>query len=176
MSLNKITRVILHWTAGQHTPNDVDRSHYHFLTAKNNQGEYFVVKGKYSPNDNIDCNDGKYAQHTGGGNTSSLGWAICGMSGYKNPQNIGDFPITKEQFELTCSEIAKFCRENNIPITPLTVLTHREFGLAHPTSQSAGKIDICFLPFKVNINGEARYLEADEIGDFIRNKVKWYLK
>lgn len=175
MSLNKITRVILHWTAGSYMPNSIDRSHYHYMTALDNNGVY-IEKGKFSVEDNINCKDGKYAEHTGGGNTGSLGWAICGMLGYKNPQDVGDFPITKEQFELTCSEIAKFCKANNIPVTPLTVLTHYEFGLAHPTSSSAGKIDISFLPYKVSINSEIRYLKPEEIGDFIRNKVKWYLK
>ena len=46
-------------------------------------------------------------------------------------------------------------------------MTHYEFGLAHPNSTSKGKIDITFLP-------PFSWLEKDEIGKFIRSKIKWY--
>ena len=66
-------RIILHWTAGANEPNNTDYQHYHYLV----NGNGVVVKGKYNPEDNLNCNDGKYAQHTGGGNTGSIGVAMC---------------------------------------------------------------------------------------------------
>ncbi len=55
-SLNKIC---LHWTAGANTPCQVDLEAYHFCI--DNLGR--IYKGKYTPEDNIDCYDGKYAKH-----------------------------------------------------------------------------------------------------------------
>ena len=48
-----------------------------------------------------------------------------------------------------------------------TVLTHYEVGKMLPNSTSAGKIDISFIPYEPLIT-------ADEAGDYIRNKVRWY--
>ena len=165
MSLQKLTRITLHWTAGTNLPNAVDRSHYHFMV----DGNGMVQTGKFKPEDNINCNDNKYAQHTGGGNTGSIGVALCGMLGYKNPAQVGDFPITKEQCEAAFKFIAGLCRKYNIPVTPQTVMTHYEFGKAHPTSSSSGKIDITYLPAFPEV-------KASEIGEFIRNKVNWYIQ
>ncbi len=36
-------------------------------------------------------NNGKYAAHTGGGNTGSIGVSMCAMSGFKSPSYVGDF-------------------------------------------------------------------------------------
>ena len=68
-------RIILHWSAGGYTPSQVDFEHYHFLVLKNGD----ILKGKYTPEDNLNCNDGHYAAHTGGFNTGSIGIALCAM-------------------------------------------------------------------------------------------------
>lgn len=48
-------------------------------------------------------------------------------------------------------------------------MTHYEFGKANPKTSSNGKIDITFLhPFPE--------IKEDEMGDFIRNKIRWYYK
>ena len=70
-------RIIIHWTAGTYQPNNTDFEHYHYLV----NGDGMVINGKFKPEDNLNCNDGKYAAHTGGGNTGSIGIAMCGMSG-----------------------------------------------------------------------------------------------
>lgn len=158
-----INRVILHWTAGNYKANATDRLHYHFLI--DDMGN--VLKGRFNPEDNIDCKDGLYAEHTGGGNTGSIGISLCGMLGFKNNKDVGKFPLTKLQCEMAFRIIAEICEKYNIPVTPQTVMTHREFGLAHPKTSSAGKIDICYFPPYPEI-------KAEEIGDFIRTKVKWY--
>ena len=64
---------------------------------------------------------------------------------------------------------AKIAKKYDIEITPETVLTHYEFGKSHPKTTSAGKIDIIFLP-------PYSWVEPQEVGKFIRTKVKWYLQ
>lgn len=159
-----LKRIILHWTAGQNTPNTTDKAHYHFMI----DGEGTIHNGLYKPEDNISCTDGKYAAHTGGGNTGSIGIGLCGMLGYKDKKNTGNYPLTKKQCETAFKLIAQLCKKYKINITPETVLTHKEFGDAHPKSTSYGKIDIHYLPAYPEIT-------TAEMGSFIRSKAEWYL-
>lgn len=157
-------RIIIHWTAGTYQPNAHEFECYHYLV----NGDGLVIEGKYKPEDNENCYDGVYAQHTGGGNTGSIGVAMCGMYVPKNtPLEMTKYPLTKIQCERCFKLIAELSKKYNIPITPQTVITHYEFGLKHPNTSSAGKIDITRLP-------EYSYLRANEIGDFIRSKARWY--
>ena len=158
-----MNRIILHWTAGTNYASDFDRTFYHYLIDR--EGE--IVFGKYSPIDNLDCTDGRYAKHCGGGNTGSIGIALCGMNGYKSSSHVGNYPLTKVQCERAFSLMAELCRKYNIPITQDTVMTHYEFGQKHKNTTSYGKIDIIYLP-------PYPHLSKDDIGRFIRSKVKWY--
>lgn len=159
-----MNRIILHWTAGTNQPCSTDYEHYHYLINKDG----VIVKGKFAPEDNLNCNDGKYAQHCGGGNTGSIGVSMCGMYVPKNT-DIKDtkFPLTKIQCEAAFKLIAELCKKYNIKITPQTVLTHYEFGQAHPKTSSYGKIDIVYLHAYPDIT-------KNEMGNFIRSKVRWY--
>lgn len=157
-------RIIIHWTAGTNQPCNTDYEHYHYLI----NGDGLLIKGKYKPEDNLNCNDGKYAQHCGGGNTGSIGIAMCGMYGFKNKSNVGQYPLTAKQCERCFKLIAELSKKYNIPISKQTVLTHFEFGLLHPNTTSAGKIDITYLP-------PYSFLTAGKIGNFIRDKARWYL-
>lgn len=161
--MSKLERIIIHWTAGTYIPNDVDRSHYHFLIT----GAGKIENGKFKPEDNLNCKDGKYAEHTGGGNTGSIGIAFCGMLGFKNKDNVGSFPLQQIQLEAGYKFIAELCKKYKIPITPQSIMTHMEFGLAHPKTTSSGKIDICFIPYNPS-------LHPMQIGNYIRGKVNWY--
>ena len=157
-------RIIIHWTAGNYYPTDYEKLHYHFLVDKDGK----VYNGKFRPEDNEICRQSGYAPHTGGGNTGSVGVAMCAMAGFKSRIIVGNFPITKKQFE-SCMELcANICKKYRIPVSPQTVLTHYEFGLNHPKTTSAGKIDITYLP-------PYAWVSKEEIGSFIRTKVKWYL-
>lgn len=156
-------RIILHWTAGANFPNATDLQHYHFLIDKGGK----VYNGIYKPEDNLNCNDGKYAKHTGGGNTGSIGVAVCGMAGYKGKLADTKYPLTAVQVERMFSFTAELCKKYNIAVTPDTVLTHYEFGKSHPNTSSAGKIDITILPPYLSV-------KPAKVGDFIRQKVKWY--
>lgn len=156
-------RIILHWTAGTYYPTDYEKTHYHFLVDKDG----LIHKGKFKPEDNECCISGKYAAHTGGGNTGSIGVAICAMSGYKNKKNPGNYPILKKQFESAMKLCAELASKYKINITTQTILTHYEFGIRNPKTSSAGKIDITYLP-------PYPWVEKEEAGSFIRSKIKWY--
>ncbi len=157
-------KIIIHWTAGTNQPCITDYEHYHFLVNKDG----VVIAGKYSPEDNENCNDGKYAQHCGGGNTGAIGISMCGMY---VPKNVcikeTKYPLTKIQCEAMFKLVAELCKKYNIPITNKTVLTHYEFGQANPKTSSFGKIDIIYLPVYPDV-------EKNKMGDFIRNKIRWY--
>lgn len=156
-------RIIIHWTAGTNYASDYDKNFYHFLVDKDGK----VILGRHKPEDNENCNDGNYAAHCGGGNTGSIGIALCGMYGYRSAANVGKYPVTKVQCESMFRFVAGLCKKFNLNITPDTVMTHYEFGQKHPNTSSFGKIDIIYLP---------PYPEQPKecIGNFIRSKVRWY--
>ena len=158
-------RIIIHWTGGTNQPNNNEYQHYHFLI----NGDGLTVNGKYTPEDNLNCYDGKYAAHTGGGNTGSIGVALCGMLNFKSgAPDSTKYPLKAVQIEAAWKKIAELCKKYNIPVTPDTVMTHYEFGKKHPNTESAGKPDITFLhPYPM--------LKPNEIGNYIRGKVNWYL-
>ena len=156
-------RIIIHWTAGGYYPTEYEKEHYHFLIDKHG----IIHNGKFRPEDNEICKLGKYAAHTGGGNTGSIGVAICGMASFINKLSVGKYPILKKQFEKTMEFCASLVKNYNLEVTPQSVLTHYEFGVKNPKTTSAGKIDIIYLP-------PYSWVEKNEVGSFIRSKVKWY--
>ena len=157
-------RIIIHWTAGTGSPNSVDKQHYHYLI--DSQGK--IHNGIFTPEDNLNCYDGRYAAHTGGGNTASIGVAMCGMCGFKGADNVGKYPLTRVQCESMFKLVAELAKKYAIAVTSNNVMTHYEFGLKNPKTSSAGKIDIIHLPPFPGV-------PKDKIGDFIRSKIRWYL-
>ena len=103
-----MNKIILHWTAGTNQPCSTDYEHYHYLINKDG----VILKGKFTPEDNLNCNDGKYAQHCGGGNTGAIGVSMCGMYVPKGV-NIKDtkFPLTRIQCEAAFKLIAELCKK-----------------------------------------------------------------
>lgn len=157
-------RIIIHWTAGAYKPNATDLEHYHYLVDSDGN----IHTGKHKVEDNENCNNGNYAAHTGGGNTGSIGISLCGMAGFSSRQNVGKYPLTKIQCERCFKLIAELSKKYNIAITPQNIMTHYEFGLKHRNTTSCGKIDIIYLPPYPDV-------EQAKVGDFIRNKARWYL-
>ncbi len=157
-------KITIHWTAGGYLPSDYEKQFYHFLV--DSLGK--LHSGKFKPESNLVCRKGLYAAHTGGGNTGSIGVSMCGMAGFKNKNEQGNFPITKEQFEATMKLCAQLAKKYNIKVTPDTVFTHYEFGQKHPKTTSHGKIDIIFIP-------PYPWVLKDDCGSFIRSKIRWYL-
>ena len=159
-------RIILHWSGGAYKPNAKEKRCYHYLI----DGEGEVHNGDFTPEDNLNCNDGKYAAHTGGGNTGSIGIALCGMLDYSyngKIRKLGEYPLKQIQFERAYELCAQLCKKYALDINPITVMTHYEFGKRNLQTSSAGKIDINFIPYNPT-------LKPDEVGDFIRDKVRWY--
>ncbi|MBR6302061.1 N-acetylmuramoyl-L-alanine amidase [bacterium] len=160
-----LKRIILHWSAGRYYPTEFEKQYYHYLVDVDGN----VTSGKFRPEDNEDCTDGCYAAHTGGGNTGSIGVCLCGMCGFISNSFCGYYPIVRKQFESCMSFTAVLCKKYGIKISPQTVLTHYEFGKLNPKTSSAGKIDIVHLP-------PYPWVAKDDVGSFIRTKVRWYLE
>ncbi|MCQ2789324.1 MAG: N-acetylmuramoyl-L-alanine amidase [bacterium] len=156
-------RIILHWTAGTGVPTSYEKEHYHYLIDAKGK----IHSGKFKPEANLNCKTGNYAQHTGGGNTGSIGVAFCGMMGFKNKNAVGNFPINRIQFEAGMKFCAELVKKYNLKITKDTVLTHYEFGQKNKNTTSYGKIDIIFIP-------PYPWISQTDAGDFIRSKVRWY--
>ena len=95
---------------------------YHFLFDKNGK-EY---KGKYKPEDNLNCTDGIYAKHCGGGNTGCIGVSCCGMYGFNLQNKKTKYPLTQKQVETMCAKVAKLCTAYGIPVTikPFLLITN----------------------------------------------------
>lgn len=156
-------RIIIHWTAGGSVPTSYEKECYHYLI--DTLGKTHL--GKFKPEANLVCKTGMYATHTGGGNTGSIGVAMCAMANFKDTKNIGQFPITKIQFEATMKLCANLTKKYNIEIHPENIMTHYEFGQKYPKTTSRGKIDIIFLP-------PYPWIKKDDVGSFIRSKIRWY--
>ena len=89
--------------------------------------------------------------------------------GFKNKTCIGDYPISKLQFEATMKLCAILAQKYSIKVTPENVLTHYEFGQKHTKTTSFGKIDIIFIP-------PYPWVSKNDAGAFIRSKIRWYLE
>lgn len=166
--MNELNKITFHWDAGHVIPtkeaiNDEGMS-YHFLV--NGVGKIF--NGKFKPEDNINTGDSKYAAHCGGGNTGNIGLALCGMCGFVSIKKPGKELLTKVQCEAGFKKAALLCRKYDIDVTPETVFTHYEFGLKNRKTTSFGKIDIIYLP-------PYPHVKPNDVGNFIREKVQWYL-
>lgn len=145
----RMSRVILHWTAGAHTANAVDRRAYHFIV----EGNGTVVQGTHRIRDNVSAADGVYARHTAGLNTGSIGVAMACMAGAKeHPFNAGRFPMTSAQWGRAAEVVARLCEFYSIPVTPKTVLSHAEVQSTLGVRQSA-KWDVTRLPFDLSLRG-----------------------
>lgn len=159
-------RIIIHWSGGSYNINSSVLNSYHYAVSSTGN----VIACNHRPEDNEDCQDGKYAPHTGGGNTGSIGVSMLGMY-YAKGQSPKDskYPLTKKQCEATFKLVAELCKKYNISISPDTVMTHYEFGIQNPKTTSVGKPDIIYLP-------PYPWVEREDVGTFIRTKVRWYRK
>lgn len=137
-------RIIIHHTAGSYIPNSTDKKAYHYLIDNNGR----VFDGIFKPEDNENCNDGKYAAHTLKGNTGSIGVAACCNMKFSLSTKSSPYPLTLTQFNSICRLCASMCKKYKISVD--NIFTHYGFDLAHNIKQ--GKIDITYLPFKPNLN------------------------
>ena len=152
----KLYRICIHHTAGTNKPNATDLTHYHFLI----DGDGKVYEGKFKPEDNLDCKDGRYAEHCALGNTGTIGVSFCGNRGDSK------YPLTKKQLEAGFKLCAELVKKYGISITPTTVYTHMEYDKLHAHH---GKIDIDKLP-------QYAVYGYKQVGNFIRNKILYYTR
>ena len=162
-SLMNMKKIIIHWSAGTYYPTLHEKQCYHYLIDKNGK----IYSGIYKPENNLNCHDGIYAAHTGGGNSGSIGVAMCAMADFKNENNCGNYPITLTQFEACMKLCAQLCDKYSIEINPTNIMTHYEFGQKNPKTSSFGKIDIIYLP-------PYPWVPKNDVGSFIRSKIRWY--
>lgn len=141
--------IVLHWTAGNYYPCEYDKEYYHYLIDKDGK----IYKGKYSPEDNLNCKDDRYAAHVGGYNTGRIGISICCRKDLKT------LP-TKPQIEVMCKLASELCIKYNI--SPDNVVTHAELS---PNR----KIDINDIPC-FSVKG------IKSCGNFFRTRIKNILK
>ena len=157
-SLNKIC---IHWTAGNHNPCQQDLDSYHYLV--NNKGQ--IIPGTFTPEDNINCYDGKYAMHCGGGNTGCIGVSACAMVGFTETKKYSKCPLTQKQIEAICCLNAYLSIKYGFPVNEKTIFTHYEFD--RKKKQPEGKVDITYISYLPN-------LSKNSIGKYLRDKTAWY--
>lgn len=151
-----IKYVIGHWTAGMLTPNKTDLASYQLLIDGRGQtynglaaGCTSSTGGMNSITYNISC--------CGGLSSSKLTrvqvekfYSVCALK-------LSEYGLTINDF-YTHAEIGEMCRSGIIT----KLLPQNQY-----LKQNIGKIDLTILP---EISGS-----AFETGNFIRNKIKWYL-
>ena len=116
-------RVIVHWTAGGYTANEVDRKAYHILVEADGK----LVRGTHAIDDNVSTADGVYAAHTLNCNTGSIGVSACSMAGcVRSPFSPGRSPMREIQWRTMAEVAADLCRAYGIRVTLQTVLGHGE--------------------------------------------------
>jgi hypothetical protein len=158
-------RIHVHWTAGGHTANATDKSHYHIII----QGDGTLVRGDKSIAANAAGSGMTPASHTKNANTGAIGMSMCCMAGAReNPFNAGNSPMTKVQWDKAMLVAADLARRYSIAVTPVTVLTHAEVGPNLNIPQN-GKWDITRLAFDGSISGHKA------VGDRMRREIATHL-
>ncbi len=121
MPTASMSRIVFHWTAGNHHASALEKKHYHIIIEANGN----LVKGNHSIKENE--RSGRGAGHTRNLNTKSIGVSMCCMFGSRQtPFNGGPYPMTREQYDTTAKVVADLCTFYKIPVTNKTVLGHGE--------------------------------------------------
>lgn len=155
-------RIIYHWTAGTHKASSLDKDHYHFIIEADGK----VVNGNKKPEDNLSTADGKYAAHTRGCNTGSIGVSLACMYGAtESPFDSGKYPMTKAQWDAGVALGAKLAKLYKIPVSPQTILSHAEVQGTLGIKQR-GKWDYTRLSWAPDVKGAAA------CGNLLRNSIE----
>lgn len=161
--MSKLKRVIAHWAVTKYKADAISKQHYHKIY----EGDGTEANGIFRPEANIVCVNGRYAAHTLGANTGSIGVSCAAMFGAVSVDKYGAYPITEKQFNAMCEGIARQCLKYGITVTPKTVLSHAEVETTLGIKQR-GKWDISVLPF-------ANLKTAKACGDEMRKRVAAHL-
>ncbi len=159
--MTSLTKICLHWTAGSNKPCSQDLEAYHYCVDQCGR----IYQGKYKPKDNLNCYDGAYAKHCGGGNTGCIGLSVCGMAGFDLTKKQTKYPLKQKQVEALCCLAAYLSINYGILIHENSVFTHYEFD--RKKKKPEGKINITYLHFAPN-------LSQSSVGKYLRQKIAWY--
>lgn len=159
--MTSLSKICLHWTAGSNSPCSVDLNSYHYCVDKLGR----IYLGTHKPEDNINCYDGNYAAHCGGGNTGCIGLSVCGMAGFDLSKKQTKYPLTQKQIESFCCLAAYLSVKYGILVSEKTIFTHYEFD--RKKTRPEGKIDITYLHF-------FPALSVQSVGNYLRQKISWY--
>lgn len=165
-------RIILHWTAGEHGPTDLELDSYHFLVehahleSPDPEDDVVAVRRGVPVAENMgDVGDPTpvgdpnvdYAAHTRGWNSYSVGVAICGMRGAVDRRpggtvDPGSSPITRQQVRLTFGFLWTACAVWGLdPSDPNDLTTHFEAEHLHgvdqyPAGEGSWRWDVTWIP------------------------------
>lgn len=157
-----MTRIHVHWTGGSYLANKTDLNAYHILIEGNGR----VVRGNKSIAANAPGSALKAASHTLGANTGAIGVSMCCMAGaVEKPFSAGRYPTTRAQWDNAMEVIAILARRYEIPVTPITILTHAEVEPNLGIRQK-NKWDIVCLAFDDSIA-----VGCQQIGRLMRLKI-----
>ncbi len=157
----RMKRIHLHWTAGSHKANALEKNRYHILV----EGDGKLVRGKHSIKDNERPKPGAYAAHTRKANTGAIGVSLCCMRRAKErPFDPGPSPMTAVQWDTAMDVLAQLASKYDILVTPLTILSHAEIEPNLHIKQR-NKWDITRLAFDDDVVGHR------EVGDLMRTQV-----
>lgn len=159
--MTSLSKICLHWTAGSNKPCETDLKAYHYCVDKYGR----IYPGNHKPEDNLNCYDGNYAAHCGGGNTGCIGLSVCGMAGFSLSKKQTKYPLTQKQVEALCCLAGYLCVNYGILVDENKVFTHYEFD--RKKKKPEGKIDITYLHFAPN-------LSIKSVGNYLRQKINWY--
>ncbi len=161
--MSVLNKICLHWTGGANFPCETDLKAYHFCVDKLGR----IYQGKYFPEDNLNCKDGKYAKHCGGGNTGCIGISLCGMAGFNLANLQTNYPLFPLQLEAFCCLAGYLANKYGINVCEEKVFTHFEFDQKRTLDGREGKIDITHISYlpELGVSG---------VGDYLRGKIRWY--
>lgn len=147
-----LTRIHMHWTAGNHIPNSTDLGAYHVLV----EGSGKIV----NPVPHTASRS-----HTKSANGGAIGISLCAMtSAVERPFRTGPAPITENQLQAFVCEIARLCRLYDIPVSRTSVLSHSEIQPTLRIKQN-NKWDINWIP---GMNGVG---DPITVGDELRRRI-----
>lgn len=160
----RMSRIILHWTAGSHTASAADLAHYHVIIESTPAG-IILRRGTHSIAQNERPIATKsYAAHTRLLNSGSIGVAVCAMGGaVERPYHPGRWPITDAQWRALYAVCADLCEHYGLDPIPAELCSHAEVQRVHGVRQ-AGKWDI-------TVTRDGRHTTAEAAGNEIRREV-----
>jgi hypothetical protein len=162
-------RIIWHWTGGGSRANSTDKAAYHWIVEHDGK----IVAGDMPVAANMQRvhNQARYAKHTGGMNSFSVGISFAGMRGAVSPLRPGPDPINENQVLAGLRFTAACCVAWRLdPLNPAHCFHHREAWELHRVKgeQNHTKIDITFLPF-------LPHLRPQQTGEWLRQKAAGFL-